>query len=564
MKAATKSIDATRVHTSNRNCAGRASGVERDTLSSPRFVTRFYGRTSKDDPRTVTIETQQKHLREWGLHDAAVERVAGEYWDEGVSGKIPLWERPAGKRLLADVKADLAAGKPLSVAVVYADRFGRTLLDGLQAVKLLEDMGVKLVAIHDGWDARRNDSKLYFQFRMMLAEEDHRRICERLDKGKRRAMDRDNAPPGGPLTFGYRMDSHGQYVVDPAEGRIVIRIYEMMLQGRSQNEILRWVQTTGVPAGLKYQKRTAAAPHTCSNHLAANWHPTKIGKILRNRTYTGVRCWADREFPCPPLVDVETFDAVQGMLSDKPVCPRGDGSRGLLAGLLTCKTCGASFYHRKQFYHPNNDKTKVRREQHFYACNNARAKWGVCKAKLINVAKLDADVWQLIETYLADPESLVRKIVAADKDLGGEVADIAARERYHATELEQLDADVSQIWAEQKTNKWPTSWVTPKLNELNAKRELVLHSLDELRRQRTAVALTRDQSAAVTGALASIRSRLSAGLSTKEKLDIVRMFVAGGVVETKGTGQKKTAHITLQFRWGEQLAAHCRKVPEDW
>ena len=151
-----------------------------------KFVTALYGRTSKDDPRRVTIEIQKNHLREWAARVSLVDSVIAEYWDDGVSGKHPLWERPSGKKLLEDVKL----GKIQSVAVVYADRFGRNLLDGLQAVKLLEDKGVKLIAIHDGWDARRNDSPLYFQFRMMLAEEDHRRIAERMGKGKIRAMER--------------------------------------------------------------------------------------------------------------------------------------------------------------------------------------------------------------------------------------------------------------------------------------------------------------------------------------------------------------------------------------
>src|SRR5262245_50693150 len=213
-------------------------------MEEKKFITGLYGRTSKDDPRRVTIEIQQQTLLDWAGRDPLVDHVIDEYWDDGITGKLPLWERPQGKRLLEDVQQ----GKVQSVAVAYADRFGRTLLDGLQAVKNLEDSGVKLVAVNDGWDARRNDSPLYFQFRMMMAEEEHRRITQRMRDGKLRAMERDNAPPGGPLVFGYRMDEHGRFVPDPDEAPVVARIFEMALEGYSNQEILAWVKTTGVQA----------------------------------------------------------------------------------------------------------------------------------------------------------------------------------------------------------------------------------------------------------------------------------------------------------------------------
>src|SRR5690348_280394 len=125
-------------------------------MQATRYVTALYGRTSKDDDRRVTIEIQQQNLRDWSQRDTSVESVFGEYWDADVSGKLPLWERPEGKRLMEDVNA----GRIQSVAVVYVDRFGRTLLDGLQAAAALEKRGVKVVAINDGWDARRNDDPL--------------------------------------------------------------------------------------------------------------------------------------------------------------------------------------------------------------------------------------------------------------------------------------------------------------------------------------------------------------------------------------------------------------------
>jgi site-specific DNA recombinase len=525
-------------------------------MHTPRkYRTGLYGRTSKDDPRRVTIDIQKKALHDWAGRDPLVSEVTDEYWDDGITGKLPLHERPEGRRLLADVQA----GRIEAVAVAYVDRFGRTLLDGLQAVKALEDRGVKLVAVEDGWDARRNDGPLYFQFRMMMAEEEHRRIRERMQSGKSRAMARDNAPPGGPLTFGYRMDEHGQYVADAVEAAVVVRIFELFLLGHSQPEILAWVRTLGVPAGRRFQKRAPGSePHVAQGAgrgASGQWHCTKVSKILRNRTYLGERRWKERVFPCTPLVDPETFDRVQARLLERD---RGAGigkairpEKGLLSGLLTCGTCGGTFY-LSSMTQKRADGTSSRYPT--YMCESARG-GGWCGCKVLRVNRLDADVWSLVESYLDDPAELVRKVVAADARLGGDVAELDAAEGRLLAEGDAVEAEVKGVWDEQRANGWPLAWVTPRLNELHARREQVAAELQAVRQRRGAVLVDRDQAAEVTAALAGIRARLAVGLSAEEKYSIIRRLVAGGVVKTVGTGRQKMAEITLQLRWGEHITA---------
>jgi site-specific DNA recombinase len=532
-------------------------------MDQRKFITALYGRTSKDDPKRVTIEIQQQRLRDWSARDPLVESVFAEYWDDGVTGKLPLWERPAGKQLLEAVKA----GRVQSVAVLYADRFGRTLLDGLQAVKTLGDHGVKLVAVNDGWDSRRDDNPLFFQFRMMMAEEEHRRIAERMQNGKLRAMERDNAPPGGPLVFGYRMDEHGRFVPDPVEAPIVVHIFEMALQGYSNSVILAWVKTTGVPAGRKWQKRApGSAPTLARTDESSQWHLTKIGKILRNRTYIGERRWGDRRFQCEPLVDEATFERVQP-LNQRRTAARGtyrNADHGLLSGLLVCASCGARYYHRPHAYR-RQDGSAVRYP--IYMCNNARKHWGVCKAKTLRVDELDADVWARIENYIENPEALVKEVIAADHHLSEQVAVLDAEEQSLSAELEGIDREAAHVWEQQKANSWPIGFVTPKLNDLNARRDRVTTALEDLRRKKSAAIFSMDLSEAVTAALTSIRTKLKTGLTAKEKSAIVRLLVPGGIVTTVGTGQEKRAEVSVDIKWVTAIEGSapdpCPQVPND-
>ena len=90
-----------------------------------------------------TIKTQTEVLAR--LEDdpgVTVER----YVDDGVSGTIPLAERPAGGRLMRDA----AAGRFDEFRVYKFDRLGRDALDLLGVGRAMRDAGVSLRSVVEG------------------------------------------------------------------------------------------------------------------------------------------------------------------------------------------------------------------------------------------------------------------------------------------------------------------------------------------------------------------------------------------------------------------------------
>jgi site-specific DNA recombinase len=78
--------------------------------------------SSEEQREEETIELQEEFLQQYcGLYELEVAEI---YKDDGVSGTIPLHERPEGRRLLEDAKE----GKFDAVFVYKLDRLGRTLL----------------------------------------------------------------------------------------------------------------------------------------------------------------------------------------------------------------------------------------------------------------------------------------------------------------------------------------------------------------------------------------------------------------------------------------------------
>jgi site-specific DNA recombinase len=521
------------------------------------MATALYGRTSKDDPKNCPIDHQKKGLAEWAESDPLVSRVVDGYWDDGVSGTIPIFERPEGRRL----RADIEAGKVKCVAVLLVDRFGRNLTDGLNAVRDLVRLGVHLVASLDAWDSRRYDSPLWFQIKMAFAEEEWRSICGRLRRGKKRWIENNGSPPGGQLAFGYRVVEGGLWEIDPDEAPIVIFIFEKALLRWTPSQIAEALCKTSVRPGRRFQKLPALIDgqlirypkRVSAKDKTRGWIAKDVLSILHNIVYTGQRVWGDMVFPVPGLVDVPTFEAVQAIIQEREVGRRSTAEEGLLSGLLKCELCGSKYFYA-------SPHSKQRNGRAYYQCGQMKRREALCRSAHVRVDHLDQDVWQKIEEYLRDPPALVARVLAADARLTGEAEQLARQLQDINAALAGLERKSAEIWAEQKANDWPIPYVAPALNALKEERRVLLAQQKHLHQEEAARLLEKAHASEVPPLVAKYRARLEAGLTFADRLEIVKAFIAGGRVEThvlkgvgRGGGRKLGSSVHIQFRWEEEF-----------
>lgn len=515
------------------------------------YRTALMGRTSKDDPRRVPIENQQKDLRQWALDDPFVNRnfPVLEFWDVGVSGTIPLQERPAGGQLVHAVER-----KEIEcLAVPYADRFGRTLFDGLESVRLLERHGVKLVTVNEGWDARKQDTPMWFQMRLLMAEEEWRRIKERTEKGKKRFMEEKNTPPNGQLVFGYRFDEQGRFVLYPPEAEIVIQIFEMYLAGKPLCYIRRWLEERSVTVGNKFQKRGMGSQAVlASDCQTSRLHDATVHHILTNRTYIGERKWGSRVFECLPIIPRAAFEQAQQLMLQKRNrwrTQRGSAEDGLLSGLLTCGLCRSKIY-------ASNVKSKQRTRSYWYrkyVCNSSR-KHGYCACKTFGQRQLDQAVWEQAERYLANPGKFLAKVTESADRVQESNEELLPAEANFKETIQSLEKQVQAIWQQQEENDLPIEWVTPKLQKLKKLKDEATESLNAVRRKMTDSIQDQRKLEELQSSLLTIRSRLKKGLSASEKKAILEILIAKATVQTEGHGHSKRGEVEILFRWGESVS----------
>jgi putative DNA-invertase from lambdoid prophage Rac len=185
--------------------------------------------TAKQASEGESLDVQRRQIEGYALmHGLSVDEIVVE---EGVSGSVPVAERPAGGRLFAR----LAAGD--IVIAPKLDRLFRSALDALQTVQVLRERGVSLHLLDLGGDISGNGlSKLFLTIAAAFAEAERDRIRERIGQVKADQKARGRYL-GGLKPFGYRIGDDGELVPDEAEQAAIKRMAAMRKRGKSLRAI---------------------------------------------------------------------------------------------------------------------------------------------------------------------------------------------------------------------------------------------------------------------------------------------------------------------------------------
>jgi putative DNA-invertase from lambdoid prophage Rac len=159
--------------------------------------------------------------------------------EEGVSGSIPINERPEGSKLFAKlVKGD-------EIVAPKLDRVFRSALDALQTVEVLKAKGVKLHLLDLGGDIAGNGlSKLFLTISAAFAEAERDRIRERVSQTKADQKSRGRYL-GGIKPFGFMVGADGELVPHEAEQAAIREMIALKATGKSLRAIAEAMKGQG-------------------------------------------------------------------------------------------------------------------------------------------------------------------------------------------------------------------------------------------------------------------------------------------------------------------------------
>lgn len=267
---------------------------------------------------------------------------------EIVSGES-IEARPQMQRLLKAVEAGMYTG----VLCIELERLSRgNGADQARILKSFQFSDTKIITLTKTYDLAGDDSfdEEFFEFGLFMSRREYKMIKRRLHRGRMQAQQEGyfigSVPPYG---YGKRKDGKGWTLCpDPSESQVVRLIFDRYAQGARINDILRELQASGV------RQRTG-------NEFTR----TRIGEILRNRTYLGElqtkrkiknRRIIDGEIKetyvrnsgmeyvqgrHEPIISADIFDQCAARLKTMETRTRhAHTNRNPLASLVICSQCG--------------------------------------------------------------------------------------------------------------------------------------------------------------------------------------------------------------------------------
>lgn len=365
----------------------------------------IYCRVSTEDQAEArTIENQVEFAQKYcDMHNLKIYKF---YLDDGVSGGMPVGERPAGHQLLADGRTRCFA----RVYVYRLDRLARTTLDLLRTHEQLQALGIALKSMTENFDTSTPSGKFFMTTLGGIAEIERATIAERMRLGKIRAL-KEGRWPGGPPPYGYRLE-HKRLAVDPRQAEVVKLIFQLYTdEGMDTVAVADYLTAAGIPVGgTALQKESAA-----------RWYSSKVWNILTNSAYKGVFLYGKQKavqdqyhLPCPAIVAADQWEQAQAKLKQNYFnAKRNSHYHYLLRGVIKCGLCGRSYC---------GDGSRSQGRYHYYRCTGSSSFRGKlvqkCRAKYVRADKLEqivlGDMVEFVQGNDAVLAALQQAIIAAE------------------------------------------------------------------------------------------------------------------------------------------------------
>src|SRR3989338_5231943 len=198
------------------------------------------------------------------------------YKDEGISGALPVEERPALNRLLQDARE----GKIDTVVVKALDRLSRNLRILLNVIHELEGLDVKMVSVLEQFNTTTAMGKSQVNMMGTFAQWERDTITERMQGGRKSAA-KDGKWVWGSPPYGYRLKGDKKrLIVHKEEAKWVQAFFSWLVDEKlSLTGIQKRANELKVPCyALRVRKRKENSGY---------WQKSSIARILCNPIYTG-------------------------------------------------------------------------------------------------------------------------------------------------------------------------------------------------------------------------------------------------------------------------------------
>ena len=239
------------------------------SLTAMKLRVTDYSRVSTDHlEQQKSLKNQVEHFNEMIKNNENWTYVRG-YIDDGISGTTD-YKRDNFMRMIEDArrgKFDLIVTKEIS-------RFSRNTLDSIKYTRELLSYGVAVLFVNDNINTALPDSELRLTIMASMAQDEIRRLSERVKFGMSRSI-KNGTILGNDMLYGYKKDKFtGNLVIVPKEANVVKRLFSLYaIDNWSITKIAKSFNDENI--------------ETCQKK---KWCTSTLTRMLKNPKYKGFYC----------------------------------------------------------------------------------------------------------------------------------------------------------------------------------------------------------------------------------------------------------------------------------
>ena len=513
-------------------------------LTSIKLKVTDYARVSTDHlEQKKSLQNQVEHFEQYIKENPNWTYFKG-YVDDGITGTSDV-KRDNFMKMIEDARSgkfDLIVTKEIS-------RFSRNTLDSIKYTRELLSYGVAVLFVNDNINTAQSDSELRLTIMASMAQDEIRRLSERVKFGMNRAIERGEIL-GNNLLYGYKKNKDtGVLNIVEEEAKNVRKIFELYaIEELSLSKIVKILNSEGL--------------ETCQGK---KWSVSTISRMIENPKYKGYYCARKSEIVdymtkkikyfekddwviyedktrIPPIIDEDLWErANTRLISRKKAFSERKEDKSIYKNryLYSAKIyCGQhnTVFHRREFRKNKKDITWVCSE---YLKNGK----STCDSPNIRESELDAIFKDLISKLQIDSNEVIDTLMNYYKHLEidtGIDEEISLREK----EINNLYVKKDKLLELSLQGGLSNTEFYERNNSFNEKIKVLDNELNKLKSQKDELKGTTDK----TKELAEI---LKQKVNSKSTIDKIISSLLERIVVSKICNDKNNMELNIFLSYKE-------------
>ncbi len=227
-------------------------------------------------------------------------------------------KRKEFNRMLNDIES-----KNIDIVITKSvSRFARDTLESLEALKIIREAGVRIIFEQEQLDSLDTDSDLMISIISSIAQAENESRSKNIKWGLQKRAAQGTSKLYNRKCYGYTHDSKGELIIKENEAKVVRKIFDWYLSGKSIVGIVNELEQRSIKSSTGKDK----------------WPKHSIDTMLSNEKYIGSVRLVDPIDKAtqylssenhPAIISKEIFDAVQIEKKNRSNLVKGDDSNNI-------------------------------------------------------------------------------------------------------------------------------------------------------------------------------------------------------------------------------------------